>query len=124
MSFESSPVEMPHNYIIPGISAEASEMGYRTEQCFVEYLREHATPDSRVHYSFIAGGKAPNIVPEHAALEYYIRARDQNLPDLLRRVLLIAKGAAMMTETKGCISVEYEWQGLDRYRLCMSFNFL
>ncbi len=33
-------VEMPHNYIIPGISAEASEMGYRTEQCFVEYLRE------------------------------------------------------------------------------------
>ena len=31
---------MPHNYIIPGISAEASEMGYRTEQCFVEYLRE------------------------------------------------------------------------------------
>ena len=66
----------------------------------VQYLREHVTSDCSLHYVYKDGGMAPNIVPEHAALDYYVRAADKNLDDLLRRVFLIAKGAAMMTETK------------------------
>ena len=66
----------------------------------VQYLREHITPDCSLHYVYKDGGTAPNIVPDHASLEYYIRAADENLDDLLRRVIQIAKGAALMTETK------------------------
>lgn len=66
----------------------------------VQYLREHITSDCSLHYVYRDGGVAPNIVPEHASLDYYVRAADENLDDLLRRVLLIANGAAMMTETK------------------------
>lgn len=72
----------------------------------VQFLREHMTEDCSLHYVYRDGGKAPNIVPEYAALDYYVRAADENLDDLLRRVLLIAKGAAMMTETQVTWEIE------------------
>lgn len=65
----------------------------------VNYLREHMLPDCRVHYVYQDGGAAPNIVPDHASVYYFIRSRDENNPDLVRRVKEIAQGAAMMTET-------------------------
>lgn len=60
----------------------------------VNYLREHMTPDCRVHYIYQDGGAAPNIVPGHASVYYYIRSRDENNDDLVRRVIEVAKGAA------------------------------
>lgn len=67
----------------------------------VNYLREHVTDDVRLHYIILSGGLAPNVVPDYAESYYYVRAYDpQNLEDVSQRVIRIAKGAAMMTDTE------------------------
>ena len=66
----------------------------------VNYLREHVTDDVRLHYTILSGGMAPNVVPDYAESYYYVRAFDpQNLEDVSQRVIRIAEGAAMMTDT-------------------------
>jgi len=67
----------------------------------VNFLREHIISDARIHYVIEEGGGQPNVVPDYARSWYYIRApeRDQ-LDPIYDRVIKIAKGAAMMTETK------------------------
>lgn len=65
------------------------------------YLREHVVDRTRIHYTTDSGGFAPNIVPDKASAWYYIRApRVVDVKDTARRVELVAKGAAMMTETE------------------------
>ena len=66
----------------------------------VNYLREHVIEKARIHYVIEAGGGQPNVVPDYARSWYYIRApeRDQ-LASVYNRVLKIAEGAAIMTET-------------------------
>ncbi len=66
----------------------------------VNYLREHIIQEARVHYVIEAGGGQPNVVPDYARSWYYIRApeRDQ-LDPIYTRILKIAEGAALMTET-------------------------
>lgn len=67
----------------------------------VNYLREHVSDDVRLHYVILSGGMAPNVVPDFAESYYYVRAVDpQNLDDVSQRVMRIAKGAAMMTDTE------------------------
>lgn len=66
----------------------------------VNYLREHVTEKVRIHYAITHGGDVPNIVPTEAAVWYFVRAptRDE-LDHVADRVLKIAQGAALMTET-------------------------
>ena len=65
------------------------------------YLREHMLPDSRIHYVITKGGQAPNIVPDEAEVWYYVRgATIKDVKALYLRVLNVAEGAALMTETK------------------------
>jgi aminobenzoyl-glutamate utilization protein B len=66
----------------------------------VNYLREHISPDARIHCVVTHGGEAPNIVPAFAQSWYYVRApkRDQ-VEQIYERVLNVARGAAMMTDT-------------------------
>ncbi len=72
----------------------------------VQYLREHVTDDVRMHYVYTDGGAAANVVPDHAALHYILRARTlHSLKDVLERVKKVARGAAMMTETDVKINV-------------------
>ena len=67
----------------------------------VNYLREHVTDDVRMHYSILSGGLAPNVVPDYAESYYYVRANEPDtLEDVSQRVIRIAKGAAMMTDTQ------------------------
>ena len=68
----------------------------------VQFLREHMPPSARIHYSIIdAGGISPNVVQPHAEALYLIRAKtNDGVRDLYKRVLKIAEGAALMTETK------------------------
>ena len=40
----------------------------------VDALRQHVTPDVRMHGIITNGGVAANIVPEHATAQFYIRA--------------------------------------------------
>jgi len=67
----------------------------------VNFLREHIIPDARIHYVIEAGGGQPNVVPDYARSHYYIRAPEQDLLEpVKRRVMKIAEGAALMTETR------------------------
>ena len=71
----------------------------------VNLMREHVTPDSRIHYAILNGAKAPNIVPENAEVAYIIRHPDmKECKSMLERVIKAANAAAMGTETE----VEYE----------------
>ena len=70
------------------------------------YLREHVTSDVRIHYVIKEGGTAPNIVPDNASVWYYVRAMSREaIEDTYRRLILVAEGAAHMTETQ--LEIEY-----------------
>ena len=72
------------------------------------YLREHMIDQNRLHYTITNGGLAPNIVPADAEVWYFLRSpHERELADLWRRLVAVAKGAAMMTETE----VSYEILG-------------
>lgn len=66
------------------------------------YLREHMIPEARIHYAYIdAGGTAPNVVQDHATVRYEVRSPYvSQVKELFTRVVKVAKGAAMMTETE------------------------
>ena len=66
----------------------------------VDMLRQHTTPDAQFHGVIFNGGDAPNIVPEKATLEMYIRALDKEYMDtLIKKVDACAEGAAIATQT-------------------------
>lgn len=65
------------------------------------YLREHVQPSCRIQYVITDGGKAPNIVPDRAQVWYTLRAPESALvDDMHQRLVNIAKGAALMTQTQ------------------------
>ena len=68
----------------------------------VNFLREHVEQDIRIHYAITdAGGCSPNVVPAEAAVLYQLRAsRRPQVSDVYERVTNIAKGAALMTDTR------------------------
>lgn len=62
----------------------------------IELLREHVRSDVRIHGTVVDGGGAPNVVPAHASLRYYIRSLDgKYLEDVVERVRNCARGAAL-----------------------------
>ncbi|GMG97799.1 amidohydrolase [Tepidimicrobium xylanilyticum] len=72
------------------------------------YLREHVIQEARIHYTITNAGGAPNIVPKEAESWYYVRAPyRKDVEEITERLIKVAKGAAMMTETE----VEYEILG-------------
>ena len=74
-------------------AAELMSMG-------VQYLREHVTDDVRIHHAYLSAGLKPNIVPDYAAVNYYIRAASRDVDkEVVERVKDIARGAALMTGT-------------------------
>jgi len=67
----------------------------------VNMMREHVKPTTRIHYVILAGGHAPNVVPDFAQSWYYVRALDREEVELYyQRVLKIAEAAAMATRTE------------------------
>ncbi len=71
------------------------------------YLREHMPSDARLHYAIIdGGGIAPNVVQAQARVRYSVRARDlAGMRELFARVVKVAEGAALMTETTMSVNV-------------------
>lgn len=67
----------------------------------VNYLREHITPEARIHYAIVnAGGDAPNVVQSEAAVMYAIRApKTSQVKEILHRVSEVARGSAIMNGT-------------------------
>ncbi|MFF0542734.1 M20 family metallopeptidase [Nocardia thailandica] len=63
-------------------------------------LRQHFRPGQQLHGIVADGGVAPNIVPGHAELLYYLRAADAaSLDDLMRRASACFEAGALAT---GC----------------------
>lgn len=63
-------------------------------------MREHVHPTARIHYVITDGGGAPNVVPEHAKVWYYVRDINRERVEFMYAWLKkIAEGAALMTRT-------------------------
>ena len=72
----------------------------------VNYMREHVESTTRIHYSYLAAGEKPNIVPDYAALHYFLRTKDlKSNFELLERIKKCAQGAALMTETEFKVTI-------------------
>lgn len=74
----------------------------------VNYLREHIISDAKIHYAVTnTGGSSPNVVQSDAEVLYLIRAPHlKDVEEIYQRVINIANGAALMTETK--VSVRFD----------------
>ncbi|WP_040227296.1 M20 family metallopeptidase [Bhargavaea cecembensis] len=68
----------------------------------VQYLREHIIDAARIHYAVTnTGGISPNVVQAEAEVLYLIRApKIAQVDEIYKRVIKIAEGAALMTETE------------------------
>lgn len=76
----------------------------------IAQLRQHIRRDARIHGIITDGGTKPNIVPEHAAGEFYVRALDPAyLEDLKRRVERCFEAGALATGA----TVEWKYRGFD-----------
>lgn len=66
----------------------------------ISAMRQQMRPTDRVHGVITKGGDKPNIIPDHTAAEFYIRARNaKELEELRAKVLGCFEGAATAT---GC----------------------
>jgi aminobenzoyl-glutamate utilization protein B len=72
------------------------------------YLREHIIPEARLHYAITdTGGISPNVVQPEAEVLYLVRApRLSQVDEIFDRVCDVARGAALMTGTKGFLLFE------------------
>lgn len=67
----------------------------------ISYLRQQLRCDTRVHGIITKGGEACNIIPDLCTCQFYIRAADKAyMEEVSRKIVDIAKGAAMMTGTR------------------------
>lgn len=66
----------------------------------IDMLRQHVTPDVRLHGILTKGGEAANIIPDYAEIDFYVRGDDIRTVDAVEaRVRNCAAGAATATET-------------------------
>lgn len=74
----------------------------------VNYLREHIIPEARIHYAVTnPGGASANVVQCDAEVQYLIRAPQlKQVKAIYERVLKVAQGAALMTETQLSITFD------------------
>lgn len=69
-------------------------------------MRQHIRPDERIHGIFTNGGTKPNIVPDVAAMVWYVRSGSLASLELLKqRVFACLEAAAAAT---GC-TMEHRW---------------
>lgn len=73
----------------------------------ISLLRQQLPPTARVHGVIRQGGAEPNIIPDFASLEYYVRdCSAEQVCDISRKVETCFKAGAAAT---GC-EAECEWQ--------------
>lgn len=64
----------------------------------IDALRQHLREDVRIHGVITDGGTAPNVVPDFAAANFMLRARDREyLRGVVEKVRRVADGAALET---------------------------
>jgi len=77
----------------------------------INAMRQHIKDGARIHGIIANGGAKPNIVPEYASAEFYVRAPENDYRDeLLEKLRKCAEGAALATGAKlefGRVGHEY-----------------
>ncbi|HEU0165703.1 MAG TPA: peptidase dimerization domain-containing protein, partial [Thermomicrobiales bacterium] len=64
----------------------------------IDALRQHVTPDVRIHGIITKGGVAPNVVPDYAEAYFMFRGATRGKVDeIVEKAVKIAEGAALMT---------------------------
>lgn len=82
---------------------DAAVLGYMN----VAALRQHISPDERVHGIFTEAGDAANVVPDHTQAVWYVRSpKVRRLEPLKERVLTCLEAGAAAA---GCTAT-FEWQ--------------
>jgi len=85
----------------------------------INSLRQHIRDQSRIHGIITDGGQAANIVPEHSAATFIVRAEsDRYLNELKHKVLRCFTGAAMASGAH----LEYRWH--EQYYATMQNNLI
>ena len=85
----------------------------------INALRQQTKSDARIHGIISEGGKAPNIIPDYAVAQFYVRSTSRTYTnELVQKVLHCAEGAALQT---GCTLktsfYEYSYVSCVRMRL-------
>jgi len=69
-------------------------------------MREHVLPTARLHRQIKDGGLAPNIIPDYARVQWFVRDETgDRVNEMLGRIRKAADGAALATETKAKVTV-------------------
>lgn len=106
---------MGANFRFKGVSAHAGSSPHLGRSALdaaelmsvgVNYLREHMPDQARIHYAYSdVGGVSPNVVQDRSAVKYEVRSpKVSQVRELFERVVKVARGAALMTET----TMDYE----------------
>ncbi len=89
-------------------AASAPEQGINALDALIQVyngvnaLRQHLSPDVKIHGIITDGGQAPNLVPAHAMGKFYLRTATMPvLKDLMKKFDGIVRGAALMTGAEG-----------------------
>lgn len=100
-----------------GVSAHAAGAPWRGRSALdgveamndmINLMREHVPDMTRIHYVITSGGEAPNVVPEYAEVNYYVRHPEMKVVhEIFERMVKAAEGAALGTGT----SLDYEVTG-------------
>jgi len=91
----------------PAHAAGSPEKGVNTLDAVIQTfnginaMRQHIKDKARIHGIITDGGALPNIVPEHAAASFYVRAMDDEYCNVLMGKLhRCAEGASLATGAK------------------------
>lgn len=80
----------------------------------INALRQQTAPDARIHGVITHGGTAPNVIPDYACADFYVRAATRTYAnELTAKVKRCAEGAAMQTGcTLNVSNYEYSYDEL------------
>jgi aminobenzoyl-glutamate utilization protein B len=109
-TYGSSKANVSVKFDFTGLAAHASASPHEGRSALkavelmeagVNGMREHIKEDARIHAVITNGGGQPNVVPPEAEIWYYIRANSHtDVEQYFNWVKDIARGAALMTQTK------------------------
>ncbi len=98
------------NFAFEGLAAHASASPEKGRSALdaveamnymVNLMREHITPETRIHYVIKNGGLTSNIVPDYALVEYTVRHPSaKGLEEIWQRIMKAAEAGALGSETK------------------------
>lgn len=114
--YEKTKAVISVKFTFAGLPAHASASPHKGKSALdaveltnigVNFMREHLPETSRVHYVITDGGGAPNVVPAHAKVWYFIRANaHEDAEAHFDWVRDIAEAAAKMSRTKLTTTVD------------------